>query len=57
MIIKVISTQSYIPALYPETNGRPWYIQHIPDKEKRKTLDYLKTNAAAKLLKYEIIEQ
>ena len=57
MIIKVISTQSYMPALYPETNGRPWYIQHIPDKEKRKTLDYLKTNAAAKLLKYEIIEQ
>lgn len=56
MIIKVISTQSYFPELYPETNGRPWYIQHIPNKERRKILKYLKTNAAANLLKYEIIE-
>lgn len=33
MIVKVISTQSYMPELYPETNGRPWAIINTTNKQ------------------------
>ena len=54
MIIKEISTQSIytdgtLPELFRDSN-------HYTPEEWRKILEYLKRNAAAGLLKYEVIE-
>lgn len=55
MIIKEISTQSF------DENGKPFFLyrdsKDYKPEEWKQILDYLKRNAKAKLLKYEIIER
>lgn len=59
MIIKEISTQSF-DERYPETNNRPYLFrnsENYPPQEWQKIIECLKRNAAAGLLRYEIIEK
>ena len=59
MIIKIISTQSIDLKSYLENNGRPYKIidtQYMPKTYIKTYLKYLKINAAAGLLKYEVLE-
>lgn len=59
MVVKVTSTQT-TDTQYPENGNRPYYFcnsEKYTPEEWGQMLDYLKRNAAAKLLKYEIVQK